>query len=138
MVPQRQLIRVATFAAGLALATYWVALAVGVQSPLVTHWVYLGLHVTFVVPVIARAVLRREDRLAWGALAAGLASWTFGSIWQVARDLAGAAEPPFPSVSDFFWVGAYPFGIASAALLARPWLKRAPKTVALEALAVGL
>ena len=138
MVLQRQLTRAALPVAGIALATYWVALAVGVDNALVTHWAYLGLHVTFVVPVIARAVLRRQDRLAWAALAAGLSSWTFGSTWQVARDLAGAAEPPFPSVSDFFWVGAYPFVFASAALLARPWLKRAPKTVALEALAVGL
>ncbi|RKQ87244.1 EAL domain-containing protein (putative c-di-GMP-specific phosphodiesterase class I) [Solirubrobacter pauli] len=135
MVPQRQL-TVATVAA-FVLATYWVALAVGVDDPLVTHGVYLALHVLFVALVIARAVRRAEARPAWAALAVGLSSWTLGSIWQVVGDLMGATEPPFPSVADLFWLGAYPFVFASVTLLARPWLKRVPKAVALEALAVG-
>lgn len=137
MVLQRQHARAAIPAAGLALATYWVALLVGVDAYLVTHWTYLALMVLPTAAVVARAILRPDDRLAWSALAAGLTLWTFGSVYQVLGHLNGHT-PPFPSVSDGFWLSAYPFMVATFTILAWPWLRRAPRALALETLAVGL
>jgi EAL domain-containing protein (putative c-di-GMP-specific phosphodiesterase class I) len=124
--------------AATVLAAYWAALVVGVDSPLVTHWAYLVLHVAFVAPVIARAILKREHRLAWASLATGLTLWTLGSIWQVAGDALGVQRPPFPSYSDVLWLAAYPFVFVTLGCFARPWLRRAPVATLFETLAVGL
>ena len=56
--------RVIVFAAVL-LAAYWAALVVGVDNPLVTHGAFLALITAPTVAVLARAPLRRQDRLAW-------------------------------------------------------------------------
>jgi EAL domain-containing protein (putative c-di-GMP-specific phosphodiesterase class I) len=119
-----------------ALAAYWLALAAGVDSPLVTHWAYLALTVAPTAAVVARALLVPASRLAWAALGTGLSLWTFGSVWQVVGDLHGAT-PSFPNIADACWLGAYPFVFANFAVLARPWLRRAPRAVALETVLVG-
>ena len=54
--------RVIVFAAVL-LAAYWAALVVGVDNPLVTHGAFLALITAPTVAVLARAALRRHDRL---------------------------------------------------------------------------
>jgi diguanylate cyclase (GGDEF)-like protein len=68
--------------------------------------------------VAARAWLVRDERAAWWLLAAGTASWALGNAaWDLLyRD---AADPPFPSVSDAFWFGAYLPTYAGVALLIR-------------------
>lgn len=124
--------------AGTLLAAYWAALLAGVDSPLVTHIGYLAALTIPTAVVVARAVLREQDRLAWATLAVSLVLWTLGSVWQVVGDLVGATAPPFPSVADIFWLSAYPLWFVTFALFARPWLRRVPKAVALETLAVGL
>lgn len=136
MVLQRQLARAAIPAAGLALATYWVALLVGVDAYLVTHWTYLALLTLPALALIARPLLVAQDRVAWSVLAAGMTLWTFGSIYQVVGHMRGII-PAFPSVSDAFWLPAYSLLVAAFAILAWPWLRRAPRALALETAAVG-
>ena len=67
--------RVIVFAAVL-LAAYWAALVVGVDDPLVTHGAFLALITAPTIAVFARAALRRQDRLAWAMLGAGLTLWS--------------------------------------------------------------
>lgn len=137
MLLQRRTARVAILTTGTILAAYWAALVVGVESPLVTHWTYLVLLTVPSLLVVARAVLIADQRLAWSALGVGLAAWTFGSVWQVIGHLHGVT-PSFPNVADAFWLGSYPFVFVACGLFARPWLRRTPKAVAVETLAVGL
>ncbi|MDA0180174.1 EAL domain-containing protein [Solirubrobacter phytolaccae] len=137
MVPHRQLARAAMIASGTIIAAYWAALVFGVESPLVTHWTYLVLLTVPSLAVVARAVLVADDRLAWGALGIGLVAWSFGSIWQVIGNLHGVTLT-FPNVADGFWLASYPFVFVACGLFARPWLRRTPKAVALETLAVAL
>jgi EAL domain-containing protein (putative c-di-GMP-specific phosphodiesterase class I) len=126
------------FSAGAAvLVVYWLALAAGVESVLLSHWAYLALLIAPTAAVVARAIAVREDRLAWAALGTGLSLWTFGFVWQVIGHLQGIT-PPFPNVADAFWLSAYPFIFATFASLARPWLRRAPATLALDTVLVGL
>ena len=87
--------------------------------------------------VVARAVARRDQRVAWALLGTGLSLWTLGSVWQIIGHLQGIT-PPFPSIADAFWLGAYPFVFAALGAFARPWLRRARATVALDTLVVGL
>jgi EAL domain-containing protein (putative c-di-GMP-specific phosphodiesterase class I) len=130
-------VRISVYLAAAVFGAYWLALAAGTRSVLVTHWAYLALMTVPTVAVIARAILVARQRLAWALLSAGLALWTFGSIWQVTGHLMGVT-PPFPSVADAFWLGAYPFVFGAFASFAAPWLRRARATVALDTLLVGL
>jgi EAL domain-containing protein (putative c-di-GMP-specific phosphodiesterase class I) len=130
--------RRATAAAGvLALVVYWAALAAGSDSPLFTHWAYLALQVAATTLVATHAARRPADRFGWTVLATGLALWTFGSVWQVIGDLRGIV-PPFPSVADAFWVMNYPMALLAFAAFARPWLRRVPARLSLDALLVLL
>ena len=71
-------------------------------------------------------------------LGAGLTLWSLGFYLQIVGDLRGAARPSFPSPADAVWLASYPCFLASFTLLARVWLQRAPRAVALETLAVLL
>lgn len=122
-------------AAGLALATYWVALVVGVDG-LALRGVYLAMLTAPTVVLIVRVVKRSDDRLAWGTLAAGVTLWNFGTYYLAFAELT-ALTASFPSVADLLWMSAYPLMFASFGIFAWPWLRRAPKTLALEMLAVG-
>jgi EAL domain-containing protein (putative c-di-GMP-specific phosphodiesterase class I) len=119
------------------LSAYWLALLAGTDSVLVTHWAYLLLQIVPTAAVVARAIARRQERIAWALLGTGLSLWTLGSVWQIISDLRGIT-PPFPSVADAFWLGAYPFVLGALGAFARPWLRRAHATVALDTLVVGL
>jgi diguanylate cyclase (GGDEF)-like protein len=81
--------------------------------------------------VAARAGLVRAERGAWWLLAAATASWAMGNVaWdQLHRD---AADPPFPSVSDAFWLGAYLPTYAGLALLIRGRVRQVFSAVALD------
>jgi diguanylate cyclase (GGDEF)-like protein len=74
---------------------------------LLDGWLSDGLYVLATVIVGQRALLRRQDRLAWGVLAAGMASYTAGNIYYfvVQRDLTVV---PIPSVADYLSLAFYP------------------------------
>jgi two-component system, cell cycle response regulator len=75
-------------------------------SYFIEEWVYDFITMSAALATIARAVLRKEERLAWGLLGVGLLSWAAGDLtWTLAfRDLA---DPPFPSVADALYLAGY-------------------------------
>jgi two-component system cell cycle response regulator len=81
------------------------------QSYFIEEWVYDFITMTAAAATLWRAATRREERLAWGLLGFGLLGWAAGDLyWTVfLRDLA---EPPFPSVSDAFYLTGYLFVLA--------------------------
>jgi len=88
---------------------------VGFGSPrfsyFIEEWVYDFITLTAALATLARAALRREERLAWALLGFGLLGWAAGDLyWTVAlRDLA---EAPFPSFGDALYLGGYAFVLA--------------------------
>jgi two-component system, cell cycle response regulator len=70
-----------------------------------------------------RAVARREERLAWGLIAVGLAIYSGGN-WYWSLALADLEEAPFPSLADGLWLGFYPLAYAAIVLLARSRMPR--------------
>jgi peptidoglycan/LPS O-acetylase OafA/YrhL len=109
----------AVLAAGLAL--YVLQLTVGLADgalewPL-TSGLYYALIIAGALVCAARVVAVREDRLAWGLVAAGLVAWAAADIyWEVA--LARLPEPPYPSPADAGWLAVYPTSYAAIFLLA--------------------
>ena len=66
----------------------------------------------------ARAAVVRRERLAWALMAAGLTSYALGNVtWSLL--FAGMEEPPFPSISDAFWLGLYPPAYVAIVMLVR-------------------
>jgi two-component system, cell cycle response regulator len=72
----------------------------------IENWVYDFVTVTCGLVLIARAALRREERLGWALLGGGLLFWGFGDMyWSVAY--VNVADPPFPSLDDVFYLAGY-------------------------------
>jgi diguanylate cyclase (GGDEF)-like protein len=85
----------------------------------------------------ARAVRRREDRLAWTLIAFGLATWSAGDlVWTVW--LNSVANPPFPSVADLAHLLTYPAFCVALMLLMRSRMHRAGTARWLDGAVVGL
>lgn len=71
---------------------------------------------------LARAATVPRERAAWTVLGIGILFWSAGDIlWSAA--FADLAEPPFPSVSDGFWLAFYPFAYVALVLLVRARLR---------------
>ncbi|CAA9481685.1 MAG: diguanylate cyclase/phosphodiesterase (GGDEF & EAL domains) with PAS/PAC sensor(s) [uncultured Solirubrobacteraceae bacterium] len=79
-------------------------------------WVYCAVIGLGAVACAARAVLVREERLAWLSLALALAVTTAGEIYW-ALELAELEEVPYPSPADGLYLAFYPFAYAAVALL---------------------
>ena len=68
-----------------------------------TSYVYTAVEWIAVAVAAARAVRRREDRLAWALVAVALACWSAGDlVWTVWLNYV--ANPPFPSLADGFYL----------------------------------
>jgi diguanylate cyclase (GGDEF)-like protein len=84
--------------------------ALGMGAPdysfFIENWVYDFVTATCGLVLIARAAIRRDERLGWGLLGAGLLFWAIGdTYWSVAY--VHVAEPPFPSLDDVFYLAGY-------------------------------
>jgi two-component system, cell cycle response regulator len=106
-------------AAGLAL--HVAQLTVGVADGAFEWALTIGLNQALIFAAalvcVARVVAIREDRLAWGLVAAGIAAWGAAEVyWEVA--LADLAAPPYPSLADAGWLAIYPASYAAIFLLA--------------------
>ena len=110
-----------------ALASYLVAVVAGASTPLVTRWGFLALLATPTALILVRAVRHRRRRFAWAALGAGLVFDTVGWLLQPQN-----SDVPAPGIADAFWLALYPCLLAAFAALAAPWVRRAPRKLALD------
>ena len=79
---------------------------------------YDGLVVGAAVLCVARAALRRDERLAWALMGVALALWAAGDIYWTAV-LAALEEPPYPSLADAGYLGFLPVAYVAVVLLVR-------------------
>jgi diguanylate cyclase (GGDEF)-like protein len=100
-------------------------------------WLSDGLYVLATVIVGLRALLRRQDRLAWAVLAAGMASYTAGNIYYFVaqRDLSVV---PIPSLADYLWVAFYPCAYVFVVLQLRRQITRFQLSVWLDGAVAAL
>jgi diguanylate cyclase (GGDEF)-like protein len=104
--------------AGLVLAALLLVIAhntVDLGAPrysyFIEEWVYDFVTMSAAVAALARAVVRRDERLQWSLLGIGLLSWAVGDLyWTV--ELRDEASPPFPSVDDGLYLAGYFFILA--------------------------
>lgn len=67
---------------------------------------------------LARVFYEPRGRAPWLWIGAGLACWACGTIlWDVVY--SGAADPPYPSIADAFWLAWYPVTVIGLMLLVR-------------------
>jgi diguanylate cyclase (GGDEF)-like protein len=80
--------------------------------------VYDGVMVAAGLVAVARAVIVRQDRLAWTILALGLSSYAAGGLyWSLVH--ADDVTPPSPTGADALWILYYPCVYVGIALLMR-------------------
>jgi two-component system cell cycle response regulator len=90
----------------------------GVPAGVFDHWIYHGVLIGSALLCVSRAVLVREERVAWGLIGFGLMSWSAADLYYAAA-LANIDRPPFPSISDLGWLLIYPSFWAAVVLLMR-------------------
>jgi two-component system, cell cycle response regulator len=100
-------------------------------------WVYNGLVIVSAVWCIARAVLVRTDRGAWALIGLGLACWAIAEIVNTVY-LAKLDYPPYPSISDAFWLVFYPAGYGAMILLVRGRMEQFRRSMWLDGILAGL
>src|SRR4051794_1423837 len=95
----------------LTIAHNTIHLGAGRYSYFIEEWVYDFITMTAAVVTLARAVFRKEERLAWALLGIGLLSWAIGDLyWTI--PLRDQASPPFPAVDDGLYLAGYVFILA--------------------------
>ena len=90
----------------------------GVPAAVFDTWIYNGVLVGAALVCVARAVLVREERVAWALIGAGLISWSAADVYYTAV-LGKLDEPPYPSISDLGWLLFYPAFWAAIVVLMR-------------------
>ncbi|HEV7584937.1 MAG TPA: diguanylate cyclase [Solirubrobacteraceae bacterium] len=99
--------------------------------------VYTAIEVIAVGVCAARVLRRRDDRVAWALICAGLLAWTAGDlVWTVW--LNNLASPPYPTVADAFYLAMYPAIYCGLVLLMRSHFRHVGVAVWLDGLVVGL
>lgn len=83
---------------------------------------YNGLIFAAAASCIVRAVRREEERREWALIGTAVGLWAVGNTYWTFF-LAYLAEPPYPSVSDAFWLAFYPPVSLAIVMLARKRLR---------------
>jgi diguanylate cyclase (GGDEF)-like protein len=84
-----------------------------------------------------RALRVREARAAWAWAGAALALYAAGEIsWALLYE--GMENPPYPSISDVFWLGFYPAIYVALGLLIRARVRDFQASLWLDGLVAGL
>jgi hypothetical protein len=112
---ERAALRACWWAAGLLLAVFALQAATGLADEAVTgvfqDYLYNGLLFAGAGFCIWRALAFREERGAWLAMGAGIASWTAADVvWTVTY--ADDTSAPYPSVADGLWLAYCPAACA--------------------------
>ena len=98
------------------------------------HLVVIGAGATL---CLARGVVRREERLAWLLLGAGVMAWVLGELYFTAV-LWSDASPPVPSPADAGYLSLPPLVFAGLVVLARTRIRGLSKTLWADGLIAGL
>jgi diguanylate cyclase (GGDEF)-like protein len=120
----------AAYESGALLAPGWQGAAV------FSRWVHDGVLLAACGVCLARVVRVREERLAWGLIAAALLSWTPGEIYYTAL-LWNDDSIPIPSPADLGYLGFVPLAFSGLVVLLRGRVS-APRTVWLDGLTAAL
>lgn len=92
-------------------------------APLFDDWIHDGVILAAAVLCLVRGRAGDDEGPAWTWIGAGLLSWGLGeTLWSLAYD--NQASPPYPGVSDLFWLAWYPITVVGGALLIRGHLPR--------------
>jgi hypothetical protein len=126
--------------AGALLAAIWAHALTGFggagTADFFGRWMHDGVILAAAVGCLVSAIPRSSDRLAWGALSAGLfASLTGDIIYSLAPDLDAV---PVPSASEPFWLAIYPCLYVAMIALIRSRIGRTLWATRLDGLAGGL
>src|SRR4051794_21270998 len=100
-------------------------------------WVYNGLVLISSIWCLARAALVRTDRGAWALIGLGLACWATAEIVNTVY-LSKLDYPPYPSISDAFWLAFYPASYGALILLVRGRMEQFRSSLWLDGLVAGL
>ncbi|MFL5911333.1 MAG: HD domain-containing phosphohydrolase [Gaiellaceae bacterium] len=100
-------------------------------------WVYNALIAVSAAGCLARAVLVRQERGAWLALALGLVAWSaaeiLSSVW-----INKLSDPPYPSVADALYLAFYPAVYVALVMLFRGRMRNARGGLWLDAVIAAL
>src|SRR5436305_14284684 len=81
-------------------------------------WVYNGLIVVSAAGCLTRAILVRQERGAWLALALGLVAWSAAEILSTVW-INKLSDPPYPSIADPLYLAFYPAVYVALVMLFR-------------------
>jgi two-component system cell cycle response regulator len=100
-------------------------------------WVYDGLIVASALGCLLRAVLVRQERLAWLALAGGLVAWSAAEILSTVW-INRLSNPPYPSIADGLYLLFYPGAYGALIVLFRGRMAEARASLWLDGLIAAL
>ncbi|MDQ8045133.1 MAG: HD domain-containing phosphohydrolase [Solirubrobacteraceae bacterium] len=106
-------------------------------GPFFSRFVHDGVLAIACVLAFARVALKREERLAWALIAAGLTAWTAGEIYYTSV-LWTATVVPLPSPADVGYLLMPPLVLTGLVLLVRNRMHRAPRTRIIDGLVAAL
>jgi diguanylate cyclase (GGDEF)-like protein len=104
----------------------------GLGSPerdfLIQEWVFDVVTMGAALVVVAYAALRRDDRIAWALIGAGLVAWAVADLyWSL--EYAELDEPPFPGPADAGYLLGYGLIVPGVAALVRGRIRQMPAMV---------
>ncbi len=99
-------------------------------KPFFDNWVYNGIIGCAVVLVVWRAIVVRENRVAWLLVGAGMGSWLAGDIWWVIH--AEDDIVPIPSLADVYFFALYPPLAVAIVMLIRRRVGKLSRMLALD------
>jgi diguanylate cyclase (GGDEF)-like protein/putative nucleotidyltransferase with HDIG domain len=109
----------------------------GWVKSLIEDFLYNGVLVGAALICIARAVLVREERSAWGLIGFGLIAWSAADIYYTLH-LSKLDAPPYPSISDAGWLVFYPACWLGVVLLMRRRIREFHASLWLDGLVAAL
>lgn len=109
----------------------------GVPDVVFEDVIYHGLLLGSAFICGTRAVLVREERLAWALIAVALLFWSGADLYYSAV-LGKLDEPPFPSVSDAGWLFFYPAFWTAVVLMMRRRIREFHPSLWLDGIVAAL
>jgi two-component system cell cycle response regulator len=109
----------------------------GIPAAVFDDWIYNFVLVGSACVCLARAVLVREERVAWALIGVGLIAWCAADLYYTAV-LSKLDEPPYPSISDLGWLVFYPASWIAVVLLMHRRIREFHASLWLDGLVAAL